>query len=116
MLLGLPIVHRLLNHPAFAARAKVWPFETDWDADLAGVVLAEMWPSLNDHHRQPHSIKDARQVAASRDWLLATDAADRLRGFFARPSDLTKSALRICEREEGWIVGAEAASGRGYLT
>jgi hypothetical protein len=118
MLLGLPVVHRLLNHPAYCTRAKVWPFETDWDEDLRGVVFAEMWPSLNDHHRQSHAIKDARQVAASRDWLLAADVSGQLRSYFARPSDLSKTAIRICEREEGWIVGGAAAAslGRGYLT
>ena len=115
MLLGLPMLHRLALHPIFGQRVKFWPFETGWDSDLTGVVLAEMWPSLNDHRSQPHLIKDARQVAATRDWLLDADAAARLQTCFAQPDDLTKAALRRCQHEEGWIVGAAVASGVGYL-
>ncbi len=115
MLLGLPMVHRLTAHAAFGDRVRIWPFETGWDDDLSGVVLTEMWPSLNDHKSQPHPIKDARQVSATRDWLLRVDAAGRLQALFARPDGLTRTELRLCQREEGWIVGAAAASGVGHL-
>ncbi|HYM30859.1 MAG TPA: hypothetical protein VEU47_06155 [Candidatus Cybelea sp.] len=108
MLLGLPAVHRLLQR--FGARARVWPFETGWDDDLEGIVIAEMWPSLNDHDRQRHPIKDARQVSATRDWLLKSDGSGELRRHLARPDALTAAQLEVCQTEEGWIVGAEAAA------
>jgi hypothetical protein len=115
MLLGLPMLHRLASHRDFGARARIWPFETGWDDDLSGIVLAEMWPSLNDHRARRHRIKDARQVAATRDWLLRADAEGAIGALLSRPAGLSRAAVRRCEREEGWIVGAAAASGVGYL-
>ncbi len=105
-LLGLPAIHRLLIDPALAGRSRLWPFETSWDADLAGIVHAELWPSLADHARQPYSIKDARQVAAARDWALDLDAGGALRSRFARPVGLTLDEARSCLAEEGWILNA----------
>ena len=46
VLMGLPAVHRLATDPRFAERTRIWPFETNWDADLDGIVIAEIWPSL----------------------------------------------------------------------
>jgi len=110
MLLGLPMLHRLTGDPRFGSRVRIWPFETGWDDDLTGVVLAEIWPSLNDHACVAHPIKDARQVVATCDWLLRADAAGRLAPYLTRPRQLSPNELRTCEREEGWLVGAEAAS------
>jgi hypothetical protein len=105
-LLGLPAIHRLLSEPALAARSRLWPFETEWDGDLSGIVHAELWPSLADHARQPYPIKDARQVAAARDWALDLDAAGRLGGWFARPDGLSAAESAACLGEEGWILNA----------
>jgi hypothetical protein len=106
-LLGLPAVHRLLTDPALAARARLWPFETKWDAavDRDSIVIAELWPSLVDCHRQPYPIKDARQVATVRDWAL--DAPDALAQSLARPPDLTREEERTAREIEGWIVGGQ---------
>jgi hypothetical protein len=105
-LLGLPAIHRLLADPALAARSRLWPFETGWDRDLSGIVHAELWPSLADHARQPYPIKDARQVAAARDWALDADAAGRLGARFARPDGLSDAESAACLAEEGWILNA----------
>ena len=105
MLLGLPVVHRLLAAAGVGARSRVWPFETDWDARLGGVVHAEIWPSLGDVAGQPHAIKDARQVLAMCAWTLELDGRGALRGYFARPSDLGEEDAEICRRDEGWILG-----------
>ncbi len=108
ILMGLPTVDRLLGHGGqgdFAQRSRIWPFETGWDRSLDGIVHAEMWPSLTDHHRQTHPIKDARQVLASRDWLLDLDSAGRLRSAFARPAWLSDADARVVQAEEGWILG-----------
>jgi hypothetical protein len=104
-LLGLPAVHRLLTEPALAGRARLWPFETGWDRAIGvdAIVVAEAWPSLLDHHRQPYPIKDARQVAAVRDWALG--APDALGRSLARPADLSDAEERLCREREGWILG-----------
>ena len=105
-LLGLPVIHRLLTDRALARRSRLWPFDTGWDRDLSGIVHAELWPSLADHARQPYPIKDARQVAAARDWALDLDAAGALGGWFARPAGLSDAESGICLAEEGWILNA----------
>jgi len=104
-LMGMPVVHRLLAAPRLAERSRLWPFETEWDARLEGIVHAEVWPSLFPCDDQPYKIKDARQVAAVRDALLAADRKGSLRACFARPADLSERESRICLREEGWILG-----------
>jgi hypothetical protein len=110
-LLGLAAIHRLLTDPALAERSRLWPFETAWDRDLAGVVHAELWPSLADHRAQAHAIKDARQVAAARDWALDLDAMGTLGPRFARPPGLTDAESAACLAEEGWILNAPHALG-----
>ena len=111
VLLGLPTVHWLLTRPELAERARLWPFETQWDRRLctsAGgrgpVVLAEIWPRLFDHEHLPFEIKDARQVAAVRDWALDDQAG--LSMALARPGGLTDEEERRCLAVEGWVVGA----------
>jgi precorrin-8X/cobalt-precorrin-8 methylmutase len=104
-LVGLPAVHRLLTDPALTHRARLWPFETEWERAVAddAVVIAEFWPSLVDRRGQPYPIKDACQVAAARDWAL--DQPQALARSLARPADLTDGEERICRETEGWIAG-----------
>jgi hypothetical protein len=104
-LLGLPAVHRLLTDPALAPRALLWPFDTEWDRRIGpdSVVITEIWPSLVDSRKLRHRIKDARQVAAARDWAL--DAPEALARSLARPPGLTGEEERVCRETEGWIVG-----------
>ncbi|HUP35234.1 MAG TPA: hypothetical protein VNC82_07270 [Candidatus Limnocylindria bacterium] len=104
-LVGLPAVHRLLTDAVLAPRARLWPFETAWDAAVGGdgIVIAELWPSLVDCRDQPYPVKDARQVAAVRDWAL--DAPDALARSLARPPGLTDAEERAAREIEGWIVG-----------
>ena len=107
-LLGLPAIHGLLTDPLLAERSRLWPFETRWDADLTGIVHAEIWPSLSEHAKQPHPIKDARQVAATRDWALDLDAQGLLKACFARPAGMAAADAEACLAEEGWILNAPA--------
>ena len=104
-LMGLPAVHRLLTDPALSRRARLWPFETEWERAIAddAVVIAELWPSLVDRRGQPYPIKDACQVAASRDWAL--DHPQALARSLARPPGLSDQEERTCRETEGWIVG-----------
>ena len=104
-LLGLPRVLDLVRDPALTARSCIWPFETGWDRALAGVVHAEVWPSLADRTAYDHPIKDANQVAALCDEYLALDARGELLAALARPPRLTEAESAACLREEGWVVG-----------
>jgi hypothetical protein len=97
-----------LTDSLLAERSRFWPFETRWDADLTGIIHAEIWPSLSDHAAHPHPIKDARQVAATRNWALDLDAAGRLRPCFAQPVGMTLADAKACLSEEGWILNAPA--------
>jgi hypothetical protein len=69
-------------------------------------VHAELWPSLADHRAQPYEIKDARQVAAARNWALDLDAAGQLGVCFARPDGLSDAESAACLGQEGWILNA----------
>jgi hypothetical protein len=70
VLMGMSAIGRLLQRPAFA-RAKLWPFETDWADDLGAITIAEIWPNLffpalrADPRVADHPIRDAAQVAAT---------------------------------------------------
>lgn len=103
ILMGMPAIHRLAIHPALADHLRIWPFETGWDGELGEIVIAEIWPSLFDHAVVDHPIRDARQVSAACRWLAADP--ERLRLALSRPSDLPPESARVCETEEGWILG-----------
>ena len=94
MLVGLPALHRLLTHEELGESCRLWPFETAWDRDLSGIVLAEIWPSLFDYAAVDHPIKDARQVIAACRWILARDRQGGLRGSFGQPDDIAPSTAR----------------------
>ncbi|MCC3306474.1 hypothetical protein [Sneathiella sp. HT1-7] len=104
-LTGLKELNELARQPDIAHRIKFWPFETSWEVDLNGIILTEIWPSLNSHASYDHPIKDARQVLACRDWLLEKIASDDAREAFAAPQWLTPPQERKCRIEEGWILG-----------
>ena len=98
-LLGLPMIHRLLT--TLGDRAKLWPFEsvghTHTPTSNSPIVFTEIWPSLHDADADDHPIKDARQVVAVRDALLASTNP--------LPSRLPASASA-----EGWIAGVQPPS------
>lgn len=107
---GLAAVDRMMAE--LGPRARLWPFETGWGVPEASgaVVFAEIWPALADFSGPAYAalkVKDARQVAAVRDWAL-TDAA-RLANALARPADLTDADDAAARTTEGWIVGAAEA-------
>ncbi len=112
MLTGLAALHRLARHPRLAGRVRFWPFETRWARACRGIVFAEAWPSLAPMRRQRHRVKDARQVAALRDWLIGEARAGRLARALARPRHLHGRAAAAVEREEGWLLGWSLARRR----
>lgn len=93
-LVGLPAVERVLTQAG--ERGRLWPFEAVDRADA--VVVAEIWPSLGDFRDERYlrlAIKDARQVAAMRDWALG------------RPEELQRAIFEVpAGAEVGWILGA----------
>lgn len=103
-LMGLAAIHRLNEALGAARRTLFWPFETGWNDDLAGVVHVECWPSLFDHAAQPFAIRDARQVAATRDALWAANGGPELRRMLGAPR-LAPHELAAVSHEEGWILG-----------
>ena len=104
-LTGLKELNDLSRRPDIAHRIKFWPFETGWDRDLDGIILTEIWPSLNDLSSYSHPIKDARQVLACRDWLLEKIGDGTARDLFAAPGWLSAEDEKKCRLEEGWILG-----------
>ncbi|WP_339633508.1 hypothetical protein [uncultured Sneathiella sp.] len=104
-LTGLKELSDFAQIPETAHRVKFWPFETNWEADINGIVLTEIWPSLNNHGCYDHPIKDARQVLAARDWLLEKIADGTAQEAFSRPAWLSTEDEKKCRMEEGWILG-----------
>lgn len=104
-LTGLKELGDLAQIPGISHRVKFWPFETNWEAELDGFILTEIWPTLNNQADYDHPIKDARQVLASRDWLLEKIAAGTAQTAFSPPDWLTVDEEKKCRIEEGWILG-----------
>ncbi len=112
---GMASVHRLLQRNAFVGAA-IWPFETAWERDLPAVTIAEIWPNLffrlwRQHPAAAcHPIRDAQQIAATLLALADADRRGRIADLLAAPGDRSGDELAVIERQEGWIVGAAAAS------
>ena len=101
MLLGLPVIHRLLAN--LGDRGRLLPFEQIDRLDA--VVITEIWPSLHNADITDHPIKDARQVLATRDAMFSPPAhrpGSLHTGLM--PEDLPEVASR-----EGWIAGVHSS-------
>ncbi|MDB5449596.1 MAG: hypothetical protein JWQ52_724 [Phenylobacterium sp.] len=92
----------------------VWPFETGFktltEADLAGVdvVLAEVYPSLIKAQGAPGEVKDLTQVRSTAEHFARLDEANKLGALFGPGKTAAPEVVLDAEREEGWILGAEA--------
>ncbi|MBL4740680.1 MAG: hypothetical protein JKY12_06785 [Sneathiella sp.] len=104
-LTGLAALHRFSQIKQVNEKVSFWPFDTHWDKSLAGIILAEVWPSLSDYNSIDHPIKDARQVLACLEGLSQKNKENKISSFFAAPTCLSKEDKMQCEREEGWILG-----------
>ena len=102
-LTGLPLIHRLNRRPEVA----VWPFEPPRQ-----ITLAEIYPSLlapevamalTPDPIQPAAIKDEVQVRLLSQSLFRLGQGDALGDLLAAPPPEVR-------REEGWILGAGAAT------
>jgi len=104
-LTGLADLHHFSKAEDIKERVSFWPFETKWDKNLTGIILAEVWPSLSDYEKIDHPIKDARQVLACLEGLSEKNRENKISSLFAAPTCLTDDEKTQCEREEGWILG-----------
>ncbi len=95
VLMGLPMVHRL----AARGDVAVWPFDPPARADVAGVVLAEVYPSLlAPAVAREGGVKDAAQVRLLSRALWRLAQAGRLAALMQVPEGVPP--------DEGWILGA----------
>lgn len=110
-LVGIPRVAALRDDPELAAVSQVWPFETSFVPEpVPGpgpyVLHTEVWPGLcRDRYDPALPIRDQAQVRAVAHWAEQLDAAGYLGTLFTRPAGLTDPEVRLCEQEEGWILG-----------
>ncbi len=104
-IMGLSAIARLHRQRSDLRPVRYWPFDTDWDRDLDGVVHVECWPSLFPFDHIDHPIRDARQVAATLDVIATANEAGNLRSLLGRPSGLSAAELQAVETHEGWIAG-----------
>lgn len=106
---GLPTLLALREDPEFGDKVRVWPFETGFTPGESQIVIAEIYPSLIAPD-PVEPIKDAGQVRAVADWLARLDADGTLAAQFSGPTDLDPAEQEAVTREEGWILGLEAAT------
>jgi hypothetical protein len=122
-LVRIPRVRQLQDDPALAEVSAVWPFETgltEHPVPKRGpfVLHAEIWPGIIDSDSLDREtadgtlIRDAAQVRLMCRWARDLDTKGALAGWF-NPSSLTTQDRRVIGEEEGWILGAEGAVGRG---
>ena len=109
MLLGLPALKRLIEHPLVGGHAAIWPFRTRLRVPGAQAVIAEVYPSLLRGEvgaRQGRDeILDRAQVRVNADAFARLDAAGGLAPLFAGAPVLTAAERRSIETEEAWILG-----------
>ena len=104
-LLGIPRLETLRRHPALGRDIAVWPFETDFEHNLAaGIALVEIYPSFFplDVAADP---KDRAQVETCVLRYAALDAAGLLATFLSAPPDISPAIRAAAIAEEGWIAG-----------
>ncbi len=109
VLLGLPILKRLVEHPLMEGRLAVWPFDTGLRAPEAQGVIAEIYPSLlrNEVRERTNKgeIPDAAQVRVNAEAFARLDLQGGLSPLFEGAPDLDADQRRIIETEEAWILG-----------
>jgi len=109
VLLGLPAIKRLIEHPRMKGRLAVWPFETGLRAPEAHAVVAEIYPSLLrkeiEERKGEGEIPDAAQVRVNAEAFARLDALDGLSPLFEGAPFLDAEERHIVETEEAWILG-----------
>jgi precorrin-8X/cobalt-precorrin-8 methylmutase len=104
-MLGIARLQRLRTDPRFRDEIAIWPFETDFERNLARpIIVVEIYPSL-----LPPSPgvtpRDRGQVEACAARYAELDKAGRLTEILAPPAGLTDADRVVIRAEEGWIAG-----------
>jgi len=112
-LLGIPRLHELRFDDALADASLVWPFETGFAEAPGGdrgplILHCEIWPNAIAIEDALRGIRDAAQMLSLVRWAARLDRDGRLASLLASPAGLTAEDRRVCEAEEGWILGADA--------
>ncbi len=109
VLLGLPAIKRLIEHPLMKGRLTVWPFDIGLRAPEAHAVVAEIYPSLLrreiEERKYEGEIPDAAQVRVNAEAFSRLDALGGLGPLFEGALFLDAEERRIVETEEAWILG-----------
>ena len=109
VLLGLPTLKRLVEHPLMKGRLAVWPFDTGLRAPEAQAVIAEIYPSLLrreiEHRKNKGEIPDAAQVRVNAEAFARLDLESDLAPLFEGAPSLGAEERGIIETEEAWILG-----------
>ena len=109
VLLGLPPLKRLVEHPLMEGRLAVWPFDTGLRAPEAQAVIAEIYPSLlrNEVRERMNEgeIPDAAQVRVNAEAFARLDLQGGFAPLFEGAPYLDAEERRIIETEEAWILG-----------
>jgi hypothetical protein len=107
VLTGLPVVRALRDDPRWAARARVWPFETGLALpDDARIVFAEVWPSWWKACAKLGPPNDKAQVRTVARIFAAADRAGTLSAWFS--PDIGDLDRRQIIEEEAWTLGVTA--------
>ena len=102
-LLGIARLELWRSDPAFGSRTVIWPFETDFAKKLgAGIVIAEIFPSLHPIHGEVGEVRDRAQVRTLAKGYAGLDQRDALIPHLAGPMD--QDVRTIALQEEGWIM------------
>ncbi len=110
-LTGIPVVRELRDDPRWAARARIWPFETGLTLpEAARIVFAEVWPSWWKKQIRPECgpPNDKAQVRSVAGIFAAHDRTGELAALFAGDPGLTAAERDIVETEEAWTLGVTA--------
>jgi hypothetical protein len=108
-LTGIPVARALRDDPRWCRRTKVWPFETGLCARFeAGIVIAEVYPSLWAVSPAPDEPKDRAQVRTVARFLAERDRAGELAALFAGDPGLDPGQRHRVETEEAWTLGVTA--------
>jgi hypothetical protein len=107
VLTGLPVVRALRDDIRWAAKARIWPFETGLGLpDDARIVFAEVWPSWWKACAKLGEPKDKAQVRTVARIFNAADRAGALAGWFS--PDIGDLDPRPIIEEEAWTLGVTA--------
>ena len=107
VLTGLPVVRALRDDARWAARARIWPFETGLGLhDEARIVFAEVWPSWWKACARLGPPNDKAQVRTVARIFAAADRAGLLAGWFS--PDIGDADPRQIVEEEAWTLGVTA--------